>query len=68
MTTMLKLDLLDRFGNVIPARLLDNGHIRLGGNVCRYTYARLMRTGEIELYDEDGHVTPAVEVPQRRCA
>lgn len=67
MNLMIKLNLLDRFGNEINARLLDNGHIQVGGNAWRYTYARLMRTGEIELYDEDGNFSTAVEAPHSRC-
>ena len=63
MNMALKLSLLDRFGNTIRARLLDNGHIQLGGNAWRYTYARLMRNGDIELYDEDGNVGPAFQAP-----
>lgn len=61
MNMALKLSLMDRFGNPIRARLLDNGHIQLGGNAWRYTYARLMRNGDIELYDEDGNVGPAFQ-------
>ncbi len=63
---MLKLNLLDRFGNVINCRLLDNGHIQVCSNAWRYTYARLMRNGEIELYDEDGMFSTAVEAPRSR--
>jgi len=63
----LKLNLIDQFGNALRARLLDNGHIQLNGNVWHYTYARLMRSGEIELYDEDGNVTAAVEGQRDAC-
>jgi hypothetical protein len=65
MTRATKLELMDRFGNALRARLLDNGHIQLGGNAWRYTYARLMRSGEIELYDEDGNFSTAVQAQRR---
>lgn len=44
----------DRLGNCLRARLLDNGHILLAEHVRRYTYARLNRRGEVELYDDTG--------------
>lgn len=62
-----KITLMDRFGNAIRARLLDNGHIQLSGHAWQYTYGRLMRSGEIELYDEDGNVSTAVEGQRGTC-
>jgi len=51
--------LRDRQGNRLRARLLANGHILLSEHVHRYTYARVNRQGEIELYDDSGNFSYA---------
>lgn len=51
--------LRDRQGNRLRARLLANGHILLSEHVHRYTYARVNRQGEIELYDDGGNFSYA---------
>lgn len=44
----------DRFGNRLRARLLANGHVLLCQHAHRYTYARINRRGDVELYDDSG--------------
>ena len=51
--------LRDRQGNRLRARLLANGHILLSEHVHRYTYARVNRRGDIELYDDGGNFSYA---------
>lgn len=45
----------DRFGNRLRARLLANGHVVLCQHAHRYTYARINRRGDLELYDDSGN-------------
>lgn len=51
--------LYDRLGNRLRARLLANGHILLSQHVHRYTYARVGRHGDVELYDDSGNFSYA---------
>ena len=51
--------LRDRQGNRLRARLLANGHILLSEHAHRYTYARVNRRGDIELYDDSGNFSYA---------
>lgn len=51
--------LRDRQGNRLRARLLANGHILLSEHAHRYTYARVNRRGDIELYDDVGNFSYA---------
>jgi len=51
--------LRDRQGNRLRARLLGNGHILLSEHAHRYTYARVNRSGDIELYDDSGNFSYA---------
>ena len=44
----------DRFGNRLRARMLANGHVLLCQHAHRYTYARINRRGQVELYDDSG--------------
>jgi hypothetical protein len=55
MTRAQNVTLRDRQGNRLRARLLTNGHILLSEHAHRYTYARINRRGDIELYDDDGN-------------
>lgn len=49
----------DRAGNRLRGWLQDNGHIHLAQHAHRYTYGRLNRHGDVELYDDEGGVTLA---------
>lgn len=49
----------DRAGNRLRGWLQDNGHIHLAQHAHRYTYGRLNRKGDVELYDDEGGVTLA---------
>lgn len=51
--------LFDRDGNRLRARLLANGHILLSEHRHRYTYARVGRCGDVELYDDSGRYSLA---------
>jgi len=51
--------LFDRLGNRLRARMLANGHIALSEHAHRYTYARVSRQGDVELYDDNGNFSVA---------
>lgn len=53
------ITLYDRSGNRLRGWLQDNGHIHLAQHAHRYTYGRLNRQGDVELYDDEGGVTLA---------
>jgi hypothetical protein len=59
MPTTRSVTLFDRLGNRLRARMLANGHIALSEHAHRYTYARVSRQGNVELYDDNGNFSAA---------